>query len=564
VQTPRSLATPDRLEYGGKWLWLMLTLLVAPARAWGVLPTECSCVDSSGTAQSPCTASTVAVRCLYTSTQAGLSPVSLTTLRLDVNYTLAQHNVSKEIDFDSSPVVIEAGGARGGKGEDSCFLVDCWDGGSGGSGGYARTTQRYEDLPPDLYVYIGSDGPRGGGGGKGGSSSVVIGQLLTEVSDPLAPETEGVFAIAGSGGGGGESNCFVTGGYGGTGGCAIATLTTSGSNCTFATNGANASAAGDNGKYANSDKGQGGNRDGYGGGGGQDEDVASTAGASGVGGLGGPTTDSGGWVGWNDSDLDLDDWPYGAGGLGVKPGSDNAGGGGGGGFGGGAGGDRDACSGGGADGSGGGGGGSWARGATGNETAVPVVDRSSLGTKVALTFGLESTLAEKAGLPLVLLSRTGKVTQLGTEFAKGTLRLRATYALDGLPFDLSKATLYLGRLLGERGQELVEDLPPGLLPPLRGASVRSARFAASAGAPVRVKLEKKDEGQTLALLLETDQARILSPQQCAAQPWAGPHTGLLSWLVVEDGTHKLVLEVADHWACRMQQDGKIRELQLGE
>jgi hypothetical protein len=195
---------------------------------------------------------------------------------------------------------------------------------------------------------------------------------------------------------------------------------------------------------------------------------------------------------------------------------------------------------------------------------VPVVDRSNLGTKVALTFGLESTPAAKQGLPLILLGRTGKVTQLGTSFAKGALRLRATYALDGLPFDLSKATLYLGRLLAKREQELVADLPRGLLSPLHGASARSARFATADGAPVQVKLEKKDAGQTLALLLEVDQARILPPLQCAAQPWAEPHTGLLSWLVVEDGTHKLVLEVADHWACRMQPDGKIRELRLGE
>jgi hypothetical protein len=569
MQTQPLVATLHRRGGDRKWLWLVLALLLmAPAGAWGDLPTECSCVDGSGTSQSPCTASTVAVRCMFdttTGSQAGNTPFSLTTLRIDANYTLARADVNKKIDFFSSPVVLEAGGARGGKGANLYFGIDparvqICTGGRGGGGGYARTTQRYEHMTPDLYVYIGNQGPDSDKkGGKGGASSLVIGQLLTEVSDPLDPENEGVFVIAGGAGGGGACDC-ADGDIGADGGCAIATLSTSGSNCTFATNGASASATGQNARQANDSQGKGGNQDGKGTGA-----PGRGPGESGVGGLGGRNGPNNNWIGWAGSDLDHNAWPYGAGGEGQQI-DVNSGGGAGGGFGGGAGGGQSKCNGGatGGNGTGGGGGGSWARYATADESTLPVVGQGNVADKVVLTLGLEPTLAEKQGLPLVLQTYTGKVTQLGTNAAQGTMQLRATYALDGLDLDLRTATVRLGSVLENREGELVGGVTPGLLPRLRGASARSASFASGGGSQptVQVKLTKKDEGQTLALLLNIAQAQITPPQQCVAQPGARPVTGLRSWLMVEDRGQRFVLEVADRWDCRVQQDGRIRELRL--
>jgi hypothetical protein len=281
------------------------------------------------------------VRCTYTTSYYNTATsLNWPNLIVDIN-SLLESQGSTDTVGPTTPVIIEAWGGAGHKGETQDNCTESEKGGAGGARGYGRTVQTVQDITDllvngtNMYVYVAEDGPEYQDGGAG---SVVIGKIITDVSsDTSTPHDARVLVIAGGGGGGGKGRCdgdqANAGHAGGGGGDAIATTAAAGN------------AAGDDG--TDSDKGHGGNQDGNGTGG-----MVGTgnnhgdSGTNGIGGFGSPK----GSAGWTGSTLA--NWSDGMGGEG---GNTGAAGGGGGGYGGGGGARSGDTNG------GGGGAGSWAR-----------------------------------------------------------------------------------------------------------------------------------------------------------------------------------------------------------
>jgi hypothetical protein len=265
------------------------------------------------------------------------------------------------------PVYIEAWGGAGGDALEG--------GGTGGAGGYARSSYRLSDLlaitgGEGLYLYIGepgNDSEATGEPAQGGASTVVSTRPIMSLgfeNQVEAPADHGVVLIAGGGGGAGAGTSIdgpgTQPGIGGEGGVAIAT-TAEQASC----GGANGSDALDN-TVDGVVGGQGGN----GGDGGCGASRVGAGGASpiafgaaGVGGVGGVTGAMPLMPRWSDAGVLI--WKAGEGGA-----SQGLGGGGGGGFGGGGNGGESLALG---EGAGGGGGGSWSRQSTIDDTDAPVL-----------------------------------------------------------------------------------------------------------------------------------------------------------------------------------------------
>ncbi len=309
------------------------------------------------------------LRCQYTDSELPIDVAAL------VDYAAGLTGVSA----DALPVYVEAWGGRGGKGASrSCSGSDT-PGGSRGKWGYARSSHLAATLAadfPDLYVYVGAQGADGSGsisscggvGGSGGASTLVIGQALdADIADD-APGDALVLLLAGGGGGSG-------GGF-------VATLV-GGTACTGGGDGRDggvAVAATD----ADAAAGGGGLDSGISGVGGCGTHSSGGCGGDGIGGLGGAAKDAGGsWL-----DGDLDDWTAGNGGDAV-----DCGGGGGGGWGGGQGGGVGTL-----DTEGGGAGASYARMATIDDTAAPVVgeDTSPAGGDGSVVLSFDPCAADSS------------------------------------------------------------------------------------------------------------------------------------------------------------------------
>ena len=231
-----------------------------------------------------------------------------------------QSAVTSGLILSDQEIRLTAWGGRGGTAQDNNNKT------SGGTAAVSTTPSDLLERSPTLYVYVGGTGV--GPSPNGGAATIVIGgQQLGQIDATGDPGEQGVWLIAGGGGGWGD---VARGGSGGT---------------TVSTTDGPSTAAGQSGVGCNGVTGAGGNGG-----------VGGTGHANGTDGIGGR---GGGGVGWifASGTTGIDDpssWSAGQGGEG--------GGAGGGGWGGGGGGNVGDCS------SGGGGGASWAAASTTDDT----------------------------------------------------------------------------------------------------------------------------------------------------------------------------------------------------
>lgn len=555
--------------------------------ASAVLPTGCACIDSDRKTVACSDNRLAAVQCSYSTSQVGVvdetgvllqQPLGLPDLVLSINETLQADGASARIGFDTG-VVLEAWGGIGGSGATRQSTAKCNSGGRG-SRGYARTMMSFGEVldlteSSQLSMYIGDKGADSGSkGGKGGAATVLIGQPLSQVTDPMNPIAERVVLIGAGGGGAGGCRALPvfsseSSGGGGRGGCAIArTQAGTFTNCAVAVNDIAVGTGGNGGGGTGSASGGGAAGTGTGGSG------AAGNGNDGLGGLGGRNTDDSNWTKWRGSTFE--DYFGGAGARGkdnscVATAYAGTGGGGGAGFGGGGGGGCDplagqSCCRDTTRGGGGGGGTSWARTATLDETGVPVVSNASniVGGEgygaAAMTFDLGLDVPGSAE------ADQQKFRGLATHVTRSRVRLHGSFRLaHGLTLN-GGTIVSLDRLLAETdGNELATTLrgatltPVTLSQPTPSDGGHTAVFSTVLeGTEVKMELIRR-RGDILDVAISATPVLVQQPAECVADTVAV--APLETRVVIDDGFNpRVVLSTQGDWACSREKGGLLTAL----
>lgn len=589
------------IDIASLWKLLLLTLLFTigvqtvltahSVAAIGIFST-CDCENELGQ-DVECGDNAVAVRCDINDNS--WLPFELSTLRVETNNLLSENGSTKKIDFRTSPVIIEAWGAKGGTGANK---KTCNKGSRGGRG-YGRTTLSYIDLAATgLFMYLGKKGDSGGNnttqGGKGGASTIVMAKQLQTVPDPCdfslgcTPESQRIFIMAGGGGGGGGCNndCNINGRDGGNGACAIAVAGDAEGvegprdSCLdhIGTFGESISAAGSDGSNQSNNEGTGGNQDLDGSGSICRTDPANSRnGKTGIGGRGGARDKNGeGYETWekpidvDGSTTDLDErvlaWTQGEGGTGD---SDRSGAGGGG-FGGACGGqtkNKKCGLGPGAatfsQGGGGGGGGTFVIGATESEEgfalAYRIIDAGVNNGQVAFIIGLVDTGASSSGQVLIdAVDAFGEARGLGS--ADGTVEITSAYRMDNKIIDLDQTEITIEAGLLEESGDLIPSIAGMTLNQIDETAEAGSRalFGSGAVSP-DVTVELDDTDGVLTMDFRADNVEILESLTCRDED----QTPIEFFMTLNDGVNEpLVLEVLGHWDCLEGENGGVDILAL--